>query len=455
MYVIPDRRLIITVLMALIGLALVGGVVSATAEAGSTLQPDWDKLDSIEAETVYLIHPGDEELGDANTYWPDDPAGPSAPAAPVLITEEDFEEEEFPPPGWTVQDEAARLDQVENRYTFSREICNTMTIIGGMAAAWAVGGGSEGEQLPCWTPYSAGTDIHSLLLYTVDTRIYAAGLQVGMHMNLKVPEGAPPETFQVCVTTGDDAQPFQCYNISSGSPGQWGTLRPMTFDMAANQETAILFVRYQDPGGSLQTEGVLIDNVKVWGLPEPVEPTATEPIVTDTPVTPPTQQPPTPTNTPPVVKHAVYMPMAVKGFDVEDVPEAPTVSPTGVEVQFGTEVSAANGEITGQGSQFQYGVMQLCARERWWGQEPGTQLRYQWYYYQDAIEQLAGEMSLDSSDGFDYQCTVGPVDEQGRPQPVPHGAYSVEVFLGDDELPTVVGNARIDDEVPPGKTPLP
>lgn len=453
MYTKPDRRLLVTVLAALIGLALVGGVVNATGKPGPSLQLDWDKLDSVEAETVYLTHPGDDEWRESGGTFAAEPAGPSVPAAPVLITEEDFEDEEFPPPGWTVQDEAARPDPP--RYTFSREICNTMTILGGLAAAWAVGGGSEGEQLPCWTPYPAGTDIHSLMLYTVDTRIYAAGLQVGMHMNLKVPEGAPPETFQVCTTTGDDAQPFQCYNISSGSPGQWGTLRPMTFDMAANQETAILFIRYQDPGGSLQAEGVLIDNVKVWGLPEPIEPTNTEPPITDTPVVPPTEPPPTATNTPPVVRHAVFMPMAMKGFDVAEVPDAPTVSPTGVEVQFGIQVDAESGEIVGQGSRFQYGIMQLCARERWWGQEPGTRLGYQWYYYQDAMEQLVGEMELTSPDGFDYQCTVGPLDEQGRPQPVPQGIYNVEVFLGEDELPVVVGKAFIEDEVPPGKTPLP
>ena len=51
----------------------------------------------------------------------------------LLFTEEDFEDSEFPPPGWTLLDEAARLEGVDPRFTFSREICNTQTIVGGMA----------------------------------------------------------------------------------------------------------------------------------------------------------------------------------------------------------------------------------------------------------------------------------------------------------------------------------
>jgi hypothetical protein len=292
-------------------------------------------------------------------------------------------------------------------------------------------------------------------MYTVDTRIYAAGLQLSTAMNMIVPEGAPADTFQVCVTTGRDEDPFACFNISTNAPGRWGTLGPLIFPDAANQENAIIFLRYRDDGGALQTEGLLVDNLKIWGLPEPIEPTTPPP-----PTATPTSVGPTPTFTPSPsptrdFSSHVFMPIAVKGFDMDDVPPAATVSPTGVEVAFGTEVDAATGEITGQGSAFQYGIMQICGRVRWWGQEPQTRLRWQWYYGQQAIEQLKGDINVPEAEGYEFQCMQGPLDEQARPLPVPRGWYDIEVYVGDAEDPTVVGRARIHDDVPPGKTPLP
>jgi hypothetical protein len=213
-----------------------------------------------------------------------------------------------------------------------------------------------------------------------------------------------------------------------------------------------VFIAYMDPQPTGSNKGVMIDNIKIWGLVEEVQPTTPAP-----PTTPPDETPttPPPPSTPMPSSLCAFAPFNAKEFDQEDLDELEPLPDVGAWVDFGLSVDAETGEVEGMGGAFQHGIMQLCARPRYWGLEPGTTFKWEWYINGTKFDGLSGSQEVENAEGFVSPCLAGPLDDQNNPLPVPVGEYEVKAFIGDETEPAHSAIAKVEDEVPLCKTPLP
>ncbi len=443
MNALSSRRLVLVLFGALLSLPLLLSGVDAAAVGPSAPALDPSLLDPSEAIPMPIVPDEDGQmLAPAMGIGTRTDAANRA-LAPIEIHRQTFEGDEFPPPGWSVLDAQAQEEGVPPRYTFSREMCLVQPLVGGTHDSWAVGGGSEGEKLPCGTPYPAGTPVWSWLVYTLDTRPYPAGLQVNLRFRLDQPT---QESFLVCATTGDVSNPFHCYRTNGTQTGWTSFVGDLDFSVAANQADASVFVSYQDPSPAGTHFGVFVDNIVIKGLLDTPSPTIPPqpPTATNTPT--PATPSPTPKPTEPPIGNWIYIPMLAQKVTREDIRDAPIAQPTpttGVGVRFGVNVDSQTGEIEDPGSAFQVGVPQLCVRVRWWGQDPEQDIRWQWYKdgRQVDIAALNGTVRMHTPESFVYRCA-------GQP---PVGVYEVRAYVGDAPQPAATGSARVQTDPVPGK----
>lgn len=238
---------------------------------------------------------------------------PAAGLAGPIIERQDFEGAAFPPAGWSVVDVAANTDGVPPRFVFSRQTCMVEPGMGGIAAAWSVGGGSLGDDLPCGSPYPGGTPIDSRLVYRMDTTSLPGGIRANMRFRVDQPDLI---SFRLCASTGDPNEPYDCVHADALQQSWSEFAEPIAFPRAAGQTDAELVIAYADPSPSGSHVGLVVDNVVIEGLLTPtVTPTAT--------VAPSRSPSPTPTQTPtaagsatatePVEVEPIYVPIAHRG----------------------------------------------------------------------------------------------------------------------------------------------
>ncbi len=347
--------------------------------------------------------------------------------APVVIERQGFEGD-FPPAGWQVLDRAAQSDRVPARYQWAKETCEVEPLVGGSAAAWVAGGGSEGTKLGCVTPYPAAAKVNAWLSYVMDLTPYPMGFTLRMKLLLDQPlnERGAQTNMQIAIIDLETSEGI-AYNISSPAPLTWLPLVLPEEDLAqfGGLAQVAVVIAYQDnpaPGGHV---GAVVDNVVLEGLP--VEHTAT-PTATSTPVATAT---PTPTATP--VRKYRFLPALL--LNIEEFPRPTPMPMVGAEVVFGTAVDSVTGRVTNQGRRFPAGVAQFCAKERWFGQVVGTSFRWQWYRNNNPVDYpgLNDQITLDTAEGFRHQCVSQP----------PNGTYEVRVYVGGAVEPTAAQSATI------------
>lgn len=239
-------------------------------------------------------------------------------AAGVTIERQDFEGD-FPPPGWQVLDRAAAQDRVAARYQWARETCEVEPLVGGRAAAWAVGGGSEGAKLGCLTAYPAGARVNTWLSYVADLTAYPQGFKLRMKLLLDQPrnERGSETNMQVAVIDLDTSEGV-AYSISTPRPLSWLPLELPEEDLTpfgGRPQVAIVIAYQDDPawGGHL---GAVVDNVIIEGL-----------TIERTP-TPTASATPHPTATATPVRMLLYVPRADKPWSAPTQSAAPSATPT-------------------------------------------------------------------------------------------------------------------------------
>jgi hypothetical protein len=381
------------------------------------------------------------------------PSRAAAPAQtdPVLVEYQDFEDEAFPPVGWKIYDVLAlQAGERDPRITWGREVCDVDPRVGDAAAAWGVGGGSQGSQLTCGAPYTQAVD--SRLTYEdIDTRTFPGGLRVQLRLKVDLPQD---EALYICASRNDDPDRLACrYPVDP--PAGWITFRePLKYPAAANLPDAEIELIYRDREPQGNHFGVFVDNISIEGLLE-VFPTDTPAGPTDTPA------PPTETPVPTPVRPTIFLPMAMKMTVKDDLPPPVTAPP--VRVQFGTAIDELTGELTSPGHLFQSGMMRLCAKESWRDLAIGTPLRYQWYTVVNGQDEpIPGEgfgrtVTVEQTSGWLSQCALS-TDAQGNPLPIPDGIYKVSAFLNLSAVPAVSEVAEVRDlgtPRPPTWTPRP
>jgi hypothetical protein len=425
MTMIRNRWLVITLFGLVVALPLVvSGVGAARADrAAADLDPTHVTL-HVRPEP--LVPVSDSALAAKSGQS----AGRLAQDEAVILAKTDFEDTTFPPTGWRVIDVQARNDHVADpRYLWSRQKCEVDPLVGGDAAAWAVGGGTEGQKLPCVSPYPATAKIWSWLTYqAIDLSQYPDGMQVRIRVRLDKPN---PTAFSIC---GVDAGTGQgsCYSNIQANQVPWTNLEtadgPMTFDTLGGIASAALVIEYQDQAPTGANFGAVVDNIVIEGLKPSVP--------TNTPTPPPTNTPrftatPTPVPTQPL--KYIQIPNVVKNFDGPyPTPSGP--SATGVEVAFGTGVNP-DCSVTGMASLFPVGIDQLCSRIKWWGQPGGTSLRWQWYKDGQQVDfgALNGTVTMEPAESCVYRCI-------GKP---PAAVYEVRAYVGGATEATASGQAAV------------
>ncbi len=367
-------------------------------------------------EQRYLVVGGSA----ASSHWP-------LAAAPVVIERQGFEGD-FPPAGWQVLDRAAQADRVPARYQWSKQTCEVEPLVGGSAAAWVAGGGSEGGKLGCVTPYPAGAKLNSWLSYVMDLTSYPMGFTLRMKLLLDQPlnERGQRTNMQVAIIDLETSEGI-AYSISSPAPLSWLPLVLPEEDLAqfGGRAQVAIVIAYEDNPAVGGHVGAVVDNILIEGLP--IEQTATP---TSSP-TPEATATPTPTATP--VRQHRYLPALL--LNLESFPRPTQVPMVGAEVVFGTAVDAVTGRVTNQGRSFPAGVNQFCAKERWFGQVVGTSFRWQWYRNNSPVDYpgLNDQIVLDTAEGFRHQCVQSP----------PNGTFEVRVWVGNVTEPTTSGSATI------------
>jgi hypothetical protein len=362
--------------------------------------------------------------------------------SPVRLIYETFESGTFPPAGWQLTDPR---NPIPTDFAWSAETCDVDPLRGGDVAAWAVGGGPAGSQLSCAAPYTEPVD--SWLSYgPIDATGLAGGLRATMLVRLDQP-GTDGGNLQVCAT-GPLAGNFTCIPVG---PAQlnWGTFpRPLSLHWSAGLPEVYFALRYADGSPAGGDFGAFVDNILVEGIPGAGTPTPTGQAPTVAPSASPTRTP-----TRPVIQGpTIYLPLLLKDTDMADLPRP---SDAGASVAFGVDVDD-QGNLIQPGSVFQYGVPTICARIGWFGQPPGSSVRWQWLRNGSPLTGgINGERSGVAPTGYQVSCGSGGEDAQGNPLPVPKGTYEVQMFMNGAPSPTASGQVVIQDDPPPGATPIP
>lgn len=396
------------------------------------------------------------------------PLGAQAPAQGDvdLLAEAGFEDEAFPPEGWTVEDKLAGTSGEAMTQGWSRQICQ-VPFDGETAAAWALGGGSEGAAMSCGANYSAPVETW-LSFGPIDGSLYPGGIQTRFAFWTDTPVLTEFPAFTICVRSGTSS--LACKRFSDDTPRRtWRQALPVHFLEAAGRPDLYLYFQYRDrqpPGGF---PGVFIDQVVVEGLrslptpspspttaPDVPSPTrsATQPGASPTP-------PPGPT-TPSPNRNRAILPVLMQSADKDNQEHFPIAPNSHVAVDFGTDYNRVTGQLTNRGTQFEYGITRLCDRVSWFGFPSGggqaITLRPQWYQWDagaggwSAIEAptINDPMAVQTRDGHFGHC-IAP---QGG-GPIPLGRFKVEVFKNDQPTTPIASNeAEIRRTAPPGTPSL-
>lgn len=415
--------------------------------------------------------------GDGEAVWLEPAAAGARPAAQpdpglVEIELQAFDGDAFPPEGWRTFDNDALARRREETYVWGTADCDLPAGLGNRFAAWSVGGGRLGAGLLCAAEYDQPAESW-LVREGIDASAYAGGLVVSFDIRFDVPpwvERSPtdpdyvPPPVRVCGSTSTTGS-FNCRGIFGppGTEGRWLNTgeNPVVLRTTAGQADAAVAFIYTDAEPDGLFSAAMIDNVRIQGLGEPPEPTATPeghvPTVTPVPTTPVPTVPPTPFT--PRDAQRAFLPVAQRAYDlVADSPGVvPTALPGRVDVVFGTDVDGT-GRVDNAGYRFDFGIRRLCAKESWYDVAPGTTVRWQWYQYNGGagrFDEIPGE-PLNSSEvaqtaqGFASQC-IRYVDPDGGEIPVPANRYKVAVFLRGEAFPMASGVA----EVVGGSGPVP
>jgi len=374
-------------------------------------------------------------------------------AEPVQVEYQTFEGTTFPPANWQALD---NLSAQNPNYTFSRALCDPDPLTGGLASAWAVGGGAKGTELDCGAAYSE--PVESFLLYgPIDTTDYHDGLQVSALFRLNQPVPTGDFNTRVCATQGPRVTDLNCIPVGPEN-SNWVVYPARQMLWAKEQSQVVFAVMYRDQSPMGGHFGAFVDNILIEGLPgEAATPTPTRAVTQPPPPGSPTAtRVVIPTDTPrptPRPSKVIYLPMLFKNTEAV---ELPTPASSLMTVGFGVVVDD-QGNLIQPGAVFQFGIPSLCARMAWIGQPPLTQMRWQWYRNSRPlnVEGLNGSLSNIPASGSTPSCAVGGEDADGNPIPVPKGSYDVAVYLNYATTATVIGNVVIQDDPPPGATAIP
>ena len=378
-----------------------------------------------------------------------------------LIDELDFEDGSFPPENWDVDDQITRTFGPDSVDAWSRQICQTDPAEGGVAAAWAAGGGSNGPNYACGQ--NLGKPLGTRLFRDgVDTSGYPFGVQVDFTVYLDLPlSGDSARAMKVCWRESNSNQ-AQCSSIVINDARllkRWlGLSAPIQFAEAANKPSIELMFWFDDDTGSGDYAGAFIDNVRIEGLTEapPPTPTSANP-VTPSPTRTVATATPSITRTPTERAKIAFLPVLLKSADKDDPSQVPSQY---VQVWFGTAIDAAD-RVENIGNQFQYGAMRLCAQVNWFGWPDSTEVRWQWYQKSGSrFEEIPSSTLNDSvrvgqeTRPYASRC-IRAVDGDGQDVPIWLNEYKVDVFVDGMSPPAASGIAVISQDPPPGKTALP
>jgi hypothetical protein len=202
----------------------------------------------------------------------------------VVLETQDFESLSFPPTGWSIEDAEAGGGPAQ--YVWSRETCDVEPGIGGLAAAWAIGGGVKGSMLPCGGVFTDTVD--SFLIYgPIDTRPYGDGLEVNLRMKIDQQDA---NDFIICATNIEGSpDSITCFSSGVEQTPWTGFNTPLEFPDSGGMEEAYVWFNYRDRQPTGMHTGVFVDNIVIEGVPgSGGTPTATSPTSTPTQTMEPT-----------------------------------------------------------------------------------------------------------------------------------------------------------------------
>lgn len=424
-------------------LAIIGGVQADSPDVG-VLQVS-DQMEIVPVPPA-VLEIRDQYVRQSRPSGADLDAVPAQ--SPETIAFETFEEDVWPPENWEVMgiDDAGQQD---DSYTWGRVTCEAYE---SDAAAWSLGGGTEGSNLPCWTPYSNYVDTY-LMYPGIDTTNYQGGIQIQLRLKRHIPRD---DAFRICVMRAGEQQ-ASCFSTRIGDdPGvetPWLQLsNPWVFENTGGLTDLMFFFWFtdRDPDGNFK--GVLVDDVLIEGLPEQAPPTNT-----------PTPGPGEPTQPPPTPEGPrVFLPLLMKAAQLSDLEPIKTPEPSRVNGAFGIGLDSQTGELLGEGTAFEYGQMLMCFRMSWEDVPVGTAMRYQWYVNDQAIlpddTGLNPRWTNETATGWAGNCIQATNPETGERIPIPLGSYRVDMFVEDitPEAPVAASaEAVVQEETPEGATPLP
>ena len=453
-------RLLALALLILVGSRAVSASRSDDGSASKTVADGSEQLVLADGTRVELL-PGQVSLQPVETLRRRSGLGTDGRAQTEVIDELDFEDGTFPPENWDVDDQITRTFGPDSVDAWSRQICQTDPAEGGVAAAWAAGGGSNGPNLACGQ--NLGKPFGTRLFRDgVDTSSYPFGVQVDFTVYLDLPlTGDSARAMKVCWRETNSNQ-AQCSSIVINDARllkRWlGLSAPIQFAEAANKASIELMFWFDDDAGTGDYAGAFIDNVRIEGLTEAPPPTPTSQTTnTPGPTTPAISPTPTITRTPTERAKIAFLPMLLKSADKDDPSQIPSQY---VQVWFGTAIDASD-RVENIGNQFQYGAMRLCAQVNWFGWPDSTDIRWQWYQKSGSrFEEIPSSTLNDSvlvgqeTRPYASRC-IRAVDAEGEDVPIWLNEYKVDVFV-DGVLPAAVSEiAVISQEPPPGKTARP
>ncbi len=425
MRTLPVRlpAVVLVILSAAVAAALAGSPASSHAdELGTT----W-----VEIETP-------PEVLAAAAHQPKRPAMQLPLQGEVTVVAEGFDAEEFPPPGW-LYGISGVTDTPE--FQWSRETCDIDNrIAGNVAAAWSVGGGTGGDALACGAPYTQPV-LAFLLTGPYDARGLAGGVELEWRSHHNIPANRGNQfPFGICILLpGGNSQ---CSIPQDAEVPGWSRYRSDPFLDVAGLEEVSFYLLYRDATPTGQDTGAFVDELKVIGLTSP-EPTATQAPRTSVPPPPPGKE--------------LNLPITWRSASKGNLPDVTPAAP-GAAVAFGTNLygtdqgtHALDARLINSGSVFQYGQRRLCTRVTWWGQSPGTFLRWEWFLDGERIPDESGAnptFQVDTRQGSAGNCLI-----QTDGSPMTRGTWEVRAWLG--TVRQAVGTALIQDNPPPGATAVP
>ena len=364
-----------------------------------------------------------------------DRSGAARPAGLLddVLESQDFEGDAFPPEGWRTFDDIASQNGVDARYEWGLQDIETPRE-GGFQAPWSIGGGTIGSTIGFGGVYTS--EVASVLAYgPIDASDYPEGLTVDHEFYPDLPvrsgaQGVPEQakSFLVCTDRRDSATNLDCRTLSNEDEPRkrWvGWQEPLDFRLAGGMEEVFVYFIHRDLFPSGEHMGVIIDSVVISGK------TTSDPGPGPTPESTPDPGPG------PGLQRA-FLPLVFNDFDKADFPlDLPTPEPGTIEVHFGTAVDRVTGDMADEGTELDYGIMSLCARQRWQGLAIGTEVRVQWYLEDDGafteldpdnLQGINPTFAVEQADGFAFQCIVY-ADGSGTQIPIPQGRYRNSAFL--------------------------